>query len=143
MWKLRRIAKAVWRPKMPVVVFAGVTLLLGMVLTFLAFGRSDPASTIGGSLAAAPPGYSFVYRYVSDDAGISRSDLPKDWICLSEGVTSPWTSCFAFESSGVTLDQVLSIGTLVVGALSAMATFYVGLRGLQRQNGYPPNEEAK
>jgi hypothetical protein len=126
---------------MPVAVFAAVTLLLGVVMTLLAFGvfgASDPATKMMGSPGVVPPpGYSFVYRYVNDEAGISRSDLPDDWICLSEGVTSPWESCFARESGGLTVEQWVSIGTLLVGALSMVANLYVGLRGLRRDDNGP------
>ncbi|WP_162938603.1 hypothetical protein [Mycobacterium kyogaense] len=127
----RRVLSAIWRPKMPVAVFAATTLALGVVTTVLAFGGSDPAIPAGQPDNLAPPGYSLVYRFVGDVTGVSRSDLPADWICVGEGVKSPFTSCFA-KSDALTVDQVVSIGTLLVGAFSAVATLFVGLRGLRR-----------
>jgi hypothetical protein len=130
---------------MPVAVFTGVLLLLGIVMTLLAYGASSPAAQIGETGVAAPPGYSFVYRFVGDVTGILRSDLPDEWICLGEGPTSPWTSCFAPPAGaigGLTIDQLVAIGTLVVGVFSAVATLYVGLRGLRQDSGPSTNTGA-
>lgn len=120
---------------MPVAVFAGAMLLLGVVMTLLTFGAPEPAKQKDDAGVAAPLGYSFVYRFVPDDAAVSQSDLPSNWICLGDGVNSPWTSCFAPESGGLTLEQIVSIGTLIVGACSVAVALYVGVRR-------PPTEKA-
>lgn len=127
---------------MPVAVFAGVVLALGIVMIVLANGGSKSGPQNGGAGVVAPPGYEFAYRYVGDVTGVERSDLPDEWICMGEGPASVWTSCFAPSGGGLggmTVDQLVAIGTLLVGAFSAVATFYVGLRGLRQNGGSPTN----
>ena len=141
----RHIAAMIWKPKMPVAVFAVVLILLGIGMTWSGYGASNPAPQIGETAAVAPPGYSFVYRFVGDVTGVSQSDLPDEWVCMGEGPASPWTSCFAPSDGalgGLTIDQWVAIGTLVVGVFSAVATFYLGWRGLRQDSGPSANKEA-
>ncbi|MGH3641918.1 MAG: hypothetical protein ACRDUX_23150, partial [Mycobacterium sp.] len=93
-------------------------IVLGIGMTWLAYGTSNPAAHIGDTGVVTPPGYSFVYRFVGDVTGVSRSDLPDEWICVGEGPRSPWTTCFAPSTGvlgGLTIDQLVAIGTLAVG----------------------------
>lgn len=141
----RRVAAMIWKPRMPVAIFAAVLILLGIGMTGLAYSTSSGAPQIEGSGVAAPPGYSFVYRFVGDVTGVSRSDLPDEWVCMGEGPTSPFTSCFAPSAGvfgGLSIDQLVAICTLGVGVFSAAATLYVGLRGLRQDSGPSTNTGA-
>lgn len=134
---LKRVGGALWRPRMPVAVFAVVTIALGILLALLAFsGSSGTQPGQSNSSVVAPPGYAVTT--FQNMGKLPQTIIDQGWICLGDNSRDDSSyyvtrTCFvplkdAGASGGLTVEQWVSIGTFALGVITGLGGLLVGWR---------------